>query len=179
MTQNHPYIAKTQSWCMSLRILMGYPAVRPPFHTTSWCASGARDIFGAMQLTQVAAEMGQDLVHVAFALDHDEPLAVSLAVRRAHGIEWLPGCRLYAASETSKIELLTHEERWHIGPRLVLTSAKLPPHGRREGGEEIAWRRWRQQAAAMHGVELEGSLWVPEGGGYADAIPQEELKLAA
>ena len=94
-------------------------------------------------------------------------------------MEWIPGCRLYAASETAKIELLTGDARWFVGPRHVLTRAKLPPKARRKHGEEIAWRRWRQAVAAQGELNLTGSVWVPQGKPYASAVPHERLRVAA
>lgn len=150
---------------------MGYPAYSPPFHTVAWCASGPRDIVQIMDLTQLAIEIRRDIVHVAFELDKDEPMAVSLAVRRDIGIELMPNVQPYAASETGKLELIADDQRWHVGPRQILTSAKLPPKYRWDEGIAIAWRRWRQAAETMKSVALEGAMWVPDGATYADAIP--------
>lgn len=175
----HPYLDKSQSWCFALRRLMGYPDYAPAFHTLAFCASGPRDILQAVQLTQVAADLSRDMIHVAFALEAAEPLSVSLAVRQDIGIEWISNVRLYAASETAKIELLAANRRWFIGPRHVLTSAKLPPKHRRPKGEQIAMRRWRQAVATMEPFQLENSVWVRPGERFADAIPLEELRVAA
>lgn len=174
-----PYLDRAQAWCFALRTLMNYPAYAPPFHTTAWCSSSPRDVFQAMELTQIAADKGSDLVHVAFALDSDEPLSVSLAVRQGAGVVWIPDVRLYAADEKAPVELLADDRRWSIGPRLFLTNAKLPPKHRRAQGEEIAWRRWRNAAATMASLKMDGSVWVPPGGSLKDAIPHEQLKIAA
>ena len=87
--------------------------------------------------------------------------------------------RLYAADEKTPIELLADDRSWLIGPRLFLTSAKLPPKHRRAHGEEIAWRRWRHAVASMAPAKLERSVWVPPGGSFEGAIPHEQLKVAA
>lgn len=173
-----PYLTRVDSWCVALRDLMGY-AAGTPFHTLSWCASSPRNALQALRLVQIAADLGTDLVHVAMSLDQEEPLGVALAVRENMGMRWLPDARLYAASEAARIELLVGGRRWHVGPRQFLTSAKLPPRARREKGEEIAWRRWRQAAASMPTPQLNGSLFVPAGAQLADAIPREQLKVAA
>lgn len=175
----HPYIEKSQSWTMALRTLMGYPADAPPFHPVAWCVSSPRNLIQIMDLACLARDSGRDVVHVAFELDADEPIAVSMAVHRDTGIEWMPNVLPYAANETAKIELLADRRRWHIGPRHALTSAQLPPKDSWESGIAIARRRWRQVAATMKSVSVEGSMWVPDGGSYADAIPHEALRIAA
>jgi hypothetical protein len=174
-----PYFDLAQNWCFALRLLMGYPGYAPPFHTTAWCSSTPRNVFEAIELTQIAAAKGCDLVHVSFLLNSDEPLEVSLAVRQSAGVVWMPGLRLYAADERAPIELLADDCCWSIGPRLFLTSAKLPPKCRLAQGEEIAWRRWQEAVATMAPLKLNGSVWVPPGGTFEDAIPQEQLKSAA
>lgn len=163
-------IEKSQSWTMALRTLMGYPADAPPFHTVAWCVSSPRDLIQLMDLACFARDSGRDVVHVAFEFDADEPIAISMAVHRDRGIEWLPNVLPYAPNETSKIELLADRRRWHIGPRHNLTSAKLPATASWESGIAIARRRWRQAAATMKLVSAEGSMWVPDEGSYADAI---------
>lgn len=172
------YFQASERWATALRKLMGYPAHEPPFHTVAWCTSGPRDLMQIMNLTQLAADMQRDIVHLTFEEGADEPIAVSLAVRQEYGIEWMPNVVPYAAAATSKLELLADERRWRIGPRQVLTSAKLPPKGRWDKGSAIARRRWRQAAEVMKVVAVDGSVWVPAGGRYADAIPHEALRAA-
>jgi len=181
MSQSQLYLAKSQNWSVALRLLMGYPVHGLQFHTVSWCSSGPLDMVRAAQVTQVVADSARDLVHIACSLDADEPLGVALAVRRDAGVAWLPNCRLYAASETAPLELLTRDTRWGIGPRHILTSGKLPPKARRDRNQEIAWRRWRDTAAAVAaaGLELQGSVRIPQGGSYADAVPHGRLRAAA
>lgn len=175
----HPYIEKSQSWTVALRTLMGYPADASSFHTVAWCVSSPRDLFQIRDLACLARDCGRDIVHVALELDADEPIAVSMAVHSDTGIEWIPNVLPYAANETAKIELLADRRRWHIGPRHILTSAKLPPTDICDSGIAIARRRWRQVAATMNLVSVEGSMWVPAGGRYADAVPLETLRVAA
>ncbi|HEX8412507.1 MAG TPA: hypothetical protein VF637_01285 [Sphingomicrobium sp.] len=176
----HPYIANGEAWAMSLRMLMGYPTFEPACHTMAWASGTSRNMFQAMQVTQIAQDMARDLVFLAFAdIVPGAPVAVSLAVRQSVGVEWIATCSLYAASETAKIELLGGGRRWHIGPRLVLISQKLPPKGRRAQGEEIALRRWRQMAATMKPLDLVGSVFVGPGKTFADAVPTADIKLAA
>ncbi|CAM3231554.1 hypothetical protein SPAN111604_11945 [Sphingomonas antarctica] len=173
------YLDNATAWSFSLRTLMGYPEHAPPFHTTKWCNSGPLDLDQVMTITRLATDMRSDFVHVAFELGTDEPVAISLFVRREHGIEWMPNVLPFAASETAKIELLADKQRWFVGQRQALTAGKLPPTGKWERGVAIARRRWRKAAANTGSLELAGSLWVPPGGGYADAIPQDELNIAA
>lgn len=177
----HPYILNSQAWCHSLRILLGYPPYAPDCQTLAVCASSPRDIFQAMELTEVARDMQRDMIHVAFdsLAAGAEPVGVSLAVRQDSFVEWLPGCRLYAPSETAKLELLSTEGRWFVGPRNMLTSAKLPPKSGWKKGEEIALRRWREAVETMGPLQLRGSVFVRPGERYADAIPMEALKVAA
>jgi hypothetical protein len=177
-TMTSPYLDRASHWCSALRTLMGYPVCAPPFHTIAWCSSAPRNIFEALELTRIAAAKGCDFVHASFSLDTDEPLGVSLAVRRREGIEWIPNVRLYAADDRAPVELLAADRRWLIGPRLFLTTAKLPPKTRRAPGEAIAWRRWRH-AVATTTPKLEGSVWVPPGGALTDAIPHERIKVTA
>ncbi len=174
----HPYLARAERWAFALRVLMGYPAQPPAFHTIMWTSSGP-GITDAARLTQIAADRGCDLVHFNMALEGPEPSDVSLVLRQGLGMECLPQVRLYAASDTAPIELLGARKLWRIGPRQVFTSAKLPPAALRSTGEEIAWRRWREAFRTMSSPQLRGSLWVPPGGGYADAIPFERLRAAA
>ncbi|HEX8486774.1 hypothetical protein [Sphingomonas sp.] len=178
-TMPSPYLTMAQNWCFALRTLMNYPPYAPPFHTTAWCSSTPRNIFEAMELTKIAAAKGTDLIHVAFTLDTNEPLGVSLAIRESECVVWIPNVRLYAPDEAAPIQLLADDCRWLIGPRLFLTSAKLPPKHRRAKGEEIAWRRWRHAAATIAPLGVEGSVWVPPGGTFKDAIPHERLNIAA
>ena len=173
-----PYLDNATRWCFALRTLMGYPEQAPLFHTTTWCSSGARSLEQVMDLVQLAHDMHSDVVHVTFELDRDEPTAIALYLRRETIVEWMPNVLPYAASEAAKIELLA-EERWYIGPRRMLTSAKLPPKRRWENGIAIARRRWRQQVETIQPPQVAGSVWVPPGGSYVDAIPHAALKIAA
>jgi hypothetical protein len=176
----HLYFTNADAWCHALRGLMGYPAHEPVNHSLSFCTSASRNIFEAMQITQIAADVGRDLVHVAFEDGAGEiPAGISLAVRTTNCVEWLSGCALYAAGETSRIEILSADRRWLVGPRHVLTAAKLPPKSRRQRGEEIAARRWRQAFEAVGPLSLTGSMFVPEGRSYADAVPRADLRTAA
>ena len=176
----HPYFANGEAWAMSLRVLMGYPPYEPACHTVAWATGTSRNIFQAMQVTQIAYDMGRDLVFLAFSgIEPGAPTGVSMAVRQDAGVEWIAKCSLYAASETAKVELLGGGRRWHIGPRLVLTSQKLPPKGRRERGEEIAMRRWRQAAATADVGHLVGSVFVEQGKAFAEAVPTAEINVAA
>ena len=176
----HPYISNGEAWSMSLRKLMGYPAYAPACHTVAWAAGPSCDIARALQVVRIAQDMERDVVLLAFAgIVPGAPIGVCLAVRQDAGVEWIANCTLYAATETAKIELLGGGRRWHIGPRFVLTSRKLPPNLRRAKGEEIAMRRWRQMAATMKPLGLVRSVLVGPGKTLADAVPINDVKLAA
>lgn len=176
----HPYIANGEAWAMSLRVLMGYPRYAPACHTVAWAAGPSCDIFQAMQVTQIAHDMGRDVAFLAFAgILPGAPISVSLAVRQDAGVEWIANCTLYAASETAKIELLGGGRRWHIGPRFVLTSQKLPQKDRHAKGEAVAMRRWRQMAASMEPLDLVGSVFVGPGKAFSDAVPIYDIELGA
>ena len=176
----HPYVANGEAWAMSLRTLMGYPLYAPACHTVAWAAGPSCDIFQALQVTQIAADMGRDIVLLAMpGIVPGRPTSVCLAVRQNDGVEWIPDCKLYAASETAPIELVGGGRRWQIGPRLFLTSQKLPPKRRRAKGEEIAMRRWREMTATMKPLNLVGSVFVGPGKTFADAVPTANIKLAA
>ncbi len=172
------YLDRASHWCFALRRLMGYPGYAPARHTTAWCSSSPRDPAQIAEVMQIVADMGRDLVHVSFALDQEDPLGVSLAIQGLAGVEWMPDVRLYAVSESAPIELLSEDRRWFIGPRLLLTGAKLPPKARRSKGEQIAWRRWRQAVATTTVPTLTGSVWVPPGGSIVTAIPHELINAA-
>lgn len=173
----HPYIANGEAWSMSLRDLMGYPLYEPSCNSVAWSAGPLCDVVQALQVTQIAHDMGRDIVHVAFAsIVPGEPSAVSLAIRQDSAVEWLSNCRLYAATEFERIELLGGGRRWHIGPRFVLTSHKMPPQNRRARGEQIAMRRWRKMAATIN-VNASGSKFVGPGQTFADAVPTADLQF--
>lgn len=174
-----PYIINSESWCRSLRRLMGHPDHVPVGETLAYCASGPRDADGVIHLRQIAADIRRDLVHLTFETDDAaEPSTVSLAIRRDDNVEWQPNCALYAASETARIELLAADRRWFIGPRNVLTSAKLPPTSRREKGAEIAMRRLQQAVANSGPLGQVKSVWVPSGERFDAAVPSGQLNVA-
>jgi hypothetical protein len=177
-TMTSSYLDRASHWCFTLRRLMGYPGYAPARHTTVWCSSSPRDPAQVAEVMQIVADMGRDLVHVSFVLDQEDPLGVSLAIQGLAGVEWMPDVRLYAASESAPIELLSEDRRWFIGPRLLLTGAKLPPKARRSKGEQIAWRRWRQAVATTTRPTLTGSVWVPPGGNIVTALPHELINEA-
>ena len=172
-------IKLSQGWAMALRTLMTYPSPPPPFYRLAWCASSPRDSDQIMDLVTLATGAQRDIVHLAFQLDTEEPVSISMAIRCDRGTEWIPNMVPYCASETAKLELLADASRWKVGPGEVLTSVKLPPKDRLEQGVAVAKRRWRQAAEAMRSRTLAGSVWIPDSGSYADAIPWKGLRLPA
>lgn len=174
------YASNGQAWSVALRRLMGYPLYAPACHTIGWSASAPRDLVGIMEMAQIAADMNRDLVHLSFAGEGlGAPIDISLAIRRDKEVEWLSGCRLYAASETARLEILAGEERWRVGARQVLVSAKRPPRKRIAKGEALAMDRWHRAFEQAANIELVGTVCVPRGGRFADAIPQEAFGFAA
>lgn len=68
----------------------------------------------------------------------------------------------YLASHDGVIELLSDTHRWSVGPRSILTASPLPSRSR-----------------IKRGIELPGSVFIPAGGSYADAMLMEALRAAA
>ncbi|UYY77357.1 hypothetical protein [Sphingomonas sp. R1] len=178
MTDLPPYLAIAQNWTFALRVLMGYPRQAPPFHTIGWCATGCTGPLQAPQLTRLAAELQRDMVQILMPANNEAPRELALAVREGMNIRFRGGLRLYAASDNARLELLAGDRRWFIGPRHVLTSAKLPPNHRRDAGERIALRRWRQVFEQEQSLRLEGNLLVPAGSGIAESQRLDDLKIA-
>lgn len=104
---------------------------------------------------------------------------VSLATRATCHVDWHSEARLYAASDEAPIALLTDRHRWFVGPRAILTAAPLPPRGKIRRGVERAMRRWGEQALRSHNLDLTGSIFVPQGANFAQAVPLETLAQAA
>lgn len=174
------YASNSQAWSVALRRLMGYPLYAPACHTVGWSASAPRDSVGITQLTQIAADMNRDLVHLIFGGDGlGAPIEIGIAVRHDREVAWIGNCRLYTASETARLEIIAGDERWYVGPRQMLVATKLPPRKRIARGEAMAMARWRRAAEEAEKVELVGTVCVPRGGRFADAIPQDTLNFAA
>ena len=174
----HPYLARGQAWAFALRTLMGYPPHEPSRHTMGFCTSGPRDFADVMHLTELAAEMQKDMLHLTFdELESPEPSLVSLVLHQPLCVEWMPGCQLYAAGDKAPVELLQGGRRWRIDERNQLVSDKLPPRHLLARGERIAWDRWRKMAADMDGLDLSGNSFVPARQPLADAIPAERIRV--
>lgn len=173
-----PYFEHGSIWVHALRQLMNFPASGP--YAVSCCTSAARDADQAAQLADIARDMRRDLIHLTFdnVAGTAAPSAVSLVVRQGRRFAWLPHAQIYAATEGAPVELLVGGRRWYMAGG-ELREGKSPPAHQRRGGEEIAMRRWRAAAASTAPVTYIGSVWVPPGGRFADAIPQERLRVAA
>lgn len=176
----HPYLARGHAWVFALRTLMGYSPYEPARHTMSFCTSGPRQFDDVVHLTEVAAAMQKDILHLTFAeLESPEPCMVSLVLHQPLSIEWLPGCQLFAASDRAPVELLQGGRRWRIDERNQLVSDKLPPRHLLARGEQIAWKRWRKKAEEMEGIELTGNSFVRAGQALADGIPAERVRITS
>ncbi|KQM96349.1 hypothetical protein [Sphingomonas sp. Leaf226] len=179
MTIQHS-IDTMQAWTYALRIIMGYPAFAPIGHTITFASGGHRDPVEALQIAAIVEQIGHDIVHVNFEPPiADGPVGVSLATRATCHVDWHSEVSIYADSDEALVELLTDRHRWFVGPRAVLTAAPLPPRGKIRRGVERATRRWREQALRSHNLDLTGSVFVPQGANFAQAIPMESLARAA
>ena len=169
-----------QAWTHGLRVVMGYPEFAPIGNPIAFASGGRKDATAALQIAAIVEQTGRDVVYVGFGLPiADGPLCISLATRATLHVDWHAELRLYAASDDAPVELLTDTHRWSVGPRSVLTASALPRGSRVARGIERANHRWREAAAQMYGVELDGSVHIPAGGTYADAVPMEALRKAA
>lgn len=179
MTIQHS-IDTMQAWTYVLRIIMRYPAFAPLSHTIAFASGGRRNSLEALHIAALVEETGCDMVHVNFDLPiTDGPAGVSLATRATCHVDWHSDVRLYAASDDAPVELLTDRKRWFVGPRAILTAAPLPPSSKVKRGVGRAMRRWHEQALRSHNLDLAGSVFVPPGAKFAQAVPMETLAKAA
>jgi len=179
MTIQHS-IDTMQAWTLALRRILGYPEFAPIGNPVAFASGGRKDPVEALQIAAIVQKTGRDVVFVNF----DDPIpagpvGVSLATRNTLLVDWHPEVQLYAASDNAPVELLTAGHRWFVGPRSILTAAALPPQAKIARGVDRAMRRWRETASQSHRVDLTGSVFIPAGAAYADAVPMEELRRAA
>jgi hypothetical protein len=173
------YLAASVSWANALCDLMGYPVHAPGCGTLQFTTSGQRDAALLLQLAQLSADLGRDVVHIV--LGGDDPCAPTellLAIRRRQTID-VVDARLFCAGAGSPIELFTGERRWFVGERSILTSAALPMAAKRSAGEARAWRLWRNVVGRLPQPPLTGGQVIRAGERYADAIPTESLRVTA
>jgi len=169
-----------QAWTVGLRLAMGYPQHAPAGNPINYASSGRKNFAEALEIAAIVEQTNRDFVLVAFDLPiADGPVGISLATRGNVLVEWHAEVQPYLASDHGVIELLSDTHRWSVGPRAILTASPLPSRSRIKRGVERAHRRWREAADQMRGLDLPGSFFIPAGGGYADAIPMEELRAAA
>lgn len=169
-----------QAWTVGLRLAMGYPQYAPIGNPIAFASGGRKNFAEALEVAAIVEQTGRDIVLVTFDLPIDDgPVGISLATRGNALVEWHAEVRPYLAGDDGFIELLSDTLRWSVGPRSVLTASALPPRSRIRRGIERAHRRWREAADQMHGLDLPGSIFVPAGGSYADAMPMEVLRAAA
>lgn len=169
-----------QAWTVGLRLAMGYPQFAPIGNPIAFASGGRKNFAEALEVAAIVEQTGRDIVLVQFDLPiANGPVGISLAVRGDVLVEWHADVQLYLASDDGCIELLSETHRWSVGPRSVLTASPLPARGRIKRGVERAQRRWREAADQVRGLEVAGSVFVPAGGSYADAMPLEVLRAAA
>lgn len=169
-----------QGWTYASRIIMGYPAFAPLSHTITFASGERRYPVEALQIDEIVEQIGCDIVHVNFELPIvDGPVSVSFATRATCHVDWHSDVRLYAASDEAPVELLTDRHRWFVGPRAILTAAPLPPRGKIKRSVEHAMLGWREQALRSRNLDLTGSVFVPKGANFAQAVPLETLAQAA
>lgn len=174
----HRYFATAHAYAQTLPLLLGYPSGNSHCHTATVSLSGPVTDALAAQILDVAADTQRDMIHIAYAETEPVPIGLALALRQHSTIQWLPDCTLYAASETATVEILAGGRRWRVGPRNMLTAAKLPPRDRRAAGEAIALRRWHQAVAAGP-IGFPGVITMHPGERIADAIARDDLLAAA
>lgn len=168
-----------QAWTHGLRIAMSYPEYAPIGNPVAFASGGRKNFAEALEIAAIVEQTGRDMVFVQFGLPiADGPIGVSLATRATIHVDWHADVQLYRSSEDTFVEILTDTHRWSVGPRNVLTASALPPRHRIKRGMERAHRRWREVTERVHGVELPGSVFVPAGGSYADAMPMEAIRSA-
>ena len=164
-----------QNWTFALRREMGYPDFGPSNDTIAFGAGGCKSLIEVMQVAGICEDMRRDMVYVGFGEPIlAGPIEVSLAIRQTVAVDWHPGVRLYAASPSAPIELLTEHNRWFIGPRHVLTAAPLPPRSKIEAGVKRAMRRWCDAVESIGKLNLTGSILVPQGATYAMRVSLDE-----
>lgn len=179
MTIQHS-IDTMQAWTLALRRILGYPDFAPVGNPVAFASGGRKDPVEALQIAAIVPETGRDVVFVNF----DDPITagpvgVSLATRNTLLVDWHQEVQLYASSEDAPVQLLTASHRWFVGSRSILTAAALPPRAKIARGVDRATRRWRAAASQAHNLDLTGSVFIPAGATYADAVPMEELRRAA
>jgi hypothetical protein len=169
-----------QAWTTGLRLAMGYPQYAPIGNPIMYASGGRKNFVEALEIAAIVEQTNRDFVLVQFGLPiADGPVGISLATRGNVLVDWHADVQPYLANDDGVIELLSDTHRWSVGPRSILIASPLPPCNRIKRGIERAHRRWREAADQMHGLELSGSIFVPAGGTYADAIPMEVLRAAA
>jgi len=179
MTKQHS-IDTMQAWAHGLRVAMGYPEYAPIANPVAFASGGRKNFAEAHEIAAIVEEIGRDMILVQFDLPiADGPIGVSLATRATIYVDWHADVQLYLSNDDTFVEILTDTHRWSVGPRNVLTASALPPRNRIKRGIERAHRRWREVTERVHGVELPGSVFVPAGGSYADAMPMEAIRSAA
>jgi len=179
MTKQHS-IDTMEAWVHGLRVAMGYPEYAPIANPVAFASGGRKTLTEALEIAAIVEEIGRDMILVQFDLPiANGPIGVSLATRATIHVDWHADVQLYLSSDDTFVEILTDTHRWSVGPRNVLTASALPPRSRIKRSVERAHRRWREVAEQVHGVKLTGSIFVPAGADYADAVPMETLRAAA
>lgn len=172
-------LTKRQETAYALRILMGYPRLRPMADPVSFAGAGPLTNDMAIQIGTVADELGQDVVVLHFDRIDESLQGITLAIRETASVQVFARCRLYAASETAPLQILTEEGAWRVGARNQLALHRLPPAKRLARGSEIAHRRWKVAVEQMGPLTLAGGRFVPKGATMATSLDMNEAILAA
>ena len=172
------YMDTANRWAIALRTLMGYPPSVPLTNAIMFTTSGRREDGQDQQLAQLAVDAGQDIVHLLVDETGGLP-TVSLIVRDGAAIRVISNAKVYVGDEAAPIQLLTDDRSWIIGQRYLLTEQKLPSIARQRRGRAHAEQRWSDLYEALGPVALVGSKFVKLGDRLADAIPMEQLNIAA
>ena len=172
------YVDTANRWAVALRTLMGYPPSAPLTDAIMFTTSGRREDGQEQQLAQLTVDAGQDIVHLLVEETDGLP-TVSLIVRDGAAVRVIKNAKVYVSHEAAPIQLLTDDRSWIIGPRYLLIEQKMPSVARQKRGRATAERRWRDIFEALGPVDLVGSKFVKLGDGLADAIPMEQVNIAA
>lgn len=175
----HKILNRRQELAYSLRVLLGYPRLRPASDPLAFAGAGPLNQDMLLQLGRIAIELGQDVVVLHFNPADEKLQSISLAIRETVGVRVFTNCQLYAASETAPLQILAEDQAWRVGARNQLHAHKGPASKRLARGYEIARRRWKTAAEMLGPITLAGGRFVPPGATMASTIDMDEAILAA
>lgn len=170
---------RRQSLAFALRVLLGYPRHQPVANPLAFAGAGPINPAMKLQLSRVAADLGQDLVVLHHHLESNEITSISLAIRTTDAVSVFTDGVVYAVSETAPLQILAGGQAWRLAERNMLIGRRAPPSKRVARGVDIANGRWRTAAEALGPVQLDGGRFVPKGGTLMTALDTEAAILAA